>query len=59
MTIINTLFRYFGYQLVPIDTDQDGLSERLTLKNRRINQLQVQVSYYKRKLKETRKGVDA
>jgi hypothetical protein len=59
MTMINTLLRRFGYELTPIDTDRDELSERLALKNRRITQLQVQVSYYKRKLKEVRKEVAA
>ena len=59
MTMINTLLRRFGYEVTPIDTDRGELSERLTLKNRRIAQLQVQVSYYKRKLKEARKEVAA
>jgi hypothetical protein len=59
MTMINTLLRRFGYEVTPIDTDRDELSERLALKNRRITQLQVQVSYYKRKLKEVRKEVAA
>jgi hypothetical protein len=59
MTMINTLLRRFGYEVTPIDTDRSELSERLALKNRRIAQLQVQVSYYKRKLRETRKEVAA
>jgi len=57
--MINTLLRRFGYEVTPIDTDRGELSERLTLKNRRIAQLQVQVSYYKRKLREARKEVAA
>ena len=59
MTMINTLLRRFGYEVTPIDTDRGELSERLTLKNRRIAQLQVQVSYYKRKLRDARKEVAA
>lgn len=59
MTMINTLLNKLGYQLVRSDVGMPELLERLHRKDRRICQLAVQVSYYKRKLNEARKAVAA
>lgn len=59
MTMINTLLNKLGYQLVRSDVGMSELLERLHRKDRRICQLAVQVSYYKRKLNEARKAVAA
>lgn len=59
MTMINTLLNKLGYQLVRSDVGMPELLERLHRKDRRICQLAVQVSYYKRKLNEARKAVTA
>ena len=58
-SMINTLLRKLGYQLVRSDSEMPELLDRLRRKERRICQLAVQVSYYKRKLGEVRKGVAA
>lgn len=58
-TMINTLLNKLGYQLVRSDVGMSELLERLHRKERRICQLAVQVSYYKRKLNEARKAVAA
>lgn len=57
--MINAVLKKLGYQLVHSDSHTSELLEQLHRKNRRICQLQVQVSYYKRKLSETRKAVGA
>lgn len=57
--MINTLLRKLGYQLVRSDSEMPELLDRLRRKERRICQLAVQVSYYKRKLGEARKVVAA
>lgn len=59
MTMINTLLNKLGYQLVQSDAGMPELLEKLRRKDRRICQLAVQVSYYKRKLNEARKAVTA
>ena len=59
MTMINTLLNKLGYQLVRSDVGMSELLERLHRKDRRICQLAVQVSYYKRKLNEARKAIAA
>lgn len=59
MTMINTLLNKLGYQLVRSDVGMSELLERLHRKDRRICQLAVQVSYYKRKLNEAKKAVAA
>jgi predicted kinase len=59
MTMINTLLNKLGYQLVRSDVGMPELLERLHRKDRRICQLAVQVSYYKRKLNEARKAIAA
>ena len=57
--MINTLLKKLGYQLVRSDSEMPELLDRLHRKERRICQLAVQVSYYKRKLGEARKAVAA
>lgn len=57
--MINTLLMKLGYQLVRADSGMPELLDRLRRKERRICQLAVQVSYYKRKLGEARKAVAA
>jgi hypothetical protein len=57
--MINTLLMKLGYQLVRADSSMPELLDRLRRKERRICQLAVQVSYYKRKLGEARKAVAA
>ena len=57
--MINTVLKKLGYQLVRSDSSMPDLLEQLYRKNRRICQLQVQVSYYKRKASEARKAAAA